>query len=368
MSNIAPLSRHPSHGDRALADIIRDAGISGAGGAGFPTYPKYAVPLKVHVTNAQESEPGYRCDKWLHETYPQEFAALYALFLDWGVEKILFGAKLKDRESFRALEDATGGTFLDCTGKNRHPLDEQEGPYLFAYTDDRYAYGKEGALLMVAAATKVPNGERPNQHGFIVNNSETLWNIIVAVRDAKPVCDKLVHIYGESPKHTFVRAPVGTPLAALLDDAGMPLSEVKEKGFALVDGGPGWFEKIENPESYALTRRTNSILIIDPAYRDPNGKDVLAKGPNPGYPKEDGPAAEHQPRDLSVQEVWIPLVDNPAFEIVQKAVPSVAPGDKVSRGDVVANAGEAGVSIPAHASISGTVDRVTESHVVIRSK
>lgn len=367
MSNIAPLSRHPSHGDRPLAEIIREAGVSGAGGAGFPTYPKYAVPLKIHVTNAQESEPGYRCDKWLHETYPQEFASLYASMLEWGVEKILFGAKMKDRESFRALEEATGATFLDCTGKNRHPLDEQTGAYLFAYTDDRYAYGKEGALLLVTAATKVPNGERPNQHGFIVNNSETLWNIIRAVRDAEPVCDKLVHVYGETPKHTFVRAPVGTPLSVLLEDAGMPLDQVQAKGFALVDGGPGWFDKIEDPGSYALTRRTNSILVIDPAYRDPNGKDVLAKGPNPGYPKEDGPPAEHQPRNVTPQEVWVPLVDNPAFEIVKKATPCVAVGDKVERGDVVAKAAAEGVSIPAHASISGTVTEVTDRHVVIRA-
>ncbi len=365
MSHVAPLSRHPSHGDTSLADIIRTAGISGAGGAGFPTYPKYDAPLNVHVTNAQESEPGYRCDKWLHEAHPDTFAALYAFLLEWGVEKVLFGAKLKDRSCFQALEDATGGTVLDCTGRNRHPLDEQENPILFAYTDDRYAYGKEGALLLVAANTKVPAGERPNQHGFIVNNSETLWNIICAVKDAAPVTEKLVHVYGESPRHAFVRVPVGTPVATILEDAGMPLAEVEAKGFALVDGGPGWFEKIDSPRDAVVTRRTNSVLILDPAYRDPNGKDVLAKGPNPGYPKEGGPTVPDAPADLASDVVRIPLIDNPAFDSVKPAVPTVKVGDEVARQDVIAAAADTGISIPAHASISGKVTAVTPTSIEI---
>ena len=361
----APLAPHATHASSSLSEILRQAGVSGAGGAGFPTYPKYEMPLKILVTNAQESEPGYRCDKWLHETYPKDFAALYAYLLDWGVEKVLFGAKLKDRGSFEALEATTDGVFLDCTGKNRHDLDAQEHSVLFAYTDDRYAYGKEGALLLVTASAKIPAGERPNQHGFIVNNSETLFNILRAVRDGVPVTQKLVHVFGETPKHTFVRAPIGTPISVLLDDAGMSLATVEAKGFVLVDGGPGWYEVIADPHTAVVTRRMNSVLVIDPAYRDPSGKDVLAKGPTPGYPKEDGPLVEAAPRDISPGKVVVPLIDNPAFGIVNPAVVCVSVGQTVKPGDVVAQANLQGISIPAHASIAGVVTAVSTQGVEI---
>ena len=165
-------------------------GVVGCGGAGFPTYAKYtrapdtAAP-RFLVVNAQESEPGYFIDKWVHE---HEAPALLAVLGHLAAQalapggKVVVAAKLKDRDTLLPLERlATTASIpnkmFDCTGRNRHNLEEQSEPLLFAYTDDKYPFGMETALLLIVAQKKIPQGERPSQHGFVVNNSETLWNI-----------------------------------------------------------------------------------------------------------------------------------------------------------------------------------------------
>ena len=58
-------------------EIMRQAGIIGAGGAGFPTYIKYKDPQPRLMVNATESEPGYQADKALHKEYLDAFLSVY---------------------------------------------------------------------------------------------------------------------------------------------------------------------------------------------------------------------------------------------------------------------------------------------------
>lgn len=355
---------------RALPDVLREGGVVGAGGAGFPTWAKYTAPQPFLVVNAQESEPGYFIDKWLHQ---QKSAELYALLdhlrrnhLSEG-GKVVVAAKLKDKPFVDVMEaHAPSFRVLDCTGRNRHNLREQTEPFLFTYTDDRYPYGMETALLLIVAQQKIPQGERPTQHGFIVNNSETLWNIHRLLTTGAPVTTKFVHVYGATPKHTFCEVPIGTPVAVVLDDAGVSVDEVKARGFVVVDGGPGWFEKID-PDTAVITRRTNSILVLDPAVVDVTQKDVFDKPNKPGYPRPDT-VFTTTPAPLSTSRpgfwVRIPLVDNPNFKVVRPAIPIVAPGDRVTRGQLIARADD-GVSLACHASIDGVVVDVGASGITI---
>ena len=58
-------------------EVIRQAGVIGAGGGGFPTYFKYTNPQPHLIVNATESEPGYQADKLMHKEYLDEFLQLY---------------------------------------------------------------------------------------------------------------------------------------------------------------------------------------------------------------------------------------------------------------------------------------------------
>ena len=366
-----PLELHPQNVGRPLHEILKDAGITGAGGAGFPTWVKYEAPQPTLLVNAQESEPGYFIDKWLHVEKAAELLDLLAWMRGWGVTRCVVGAKLKDRPSFEAMEklagvDSGGARMLDCTGRNRHVLADQPEPVLFAYTDDKYPFGMETALLLIVAQQKVPQGQRPNQHGYIVSNTETLWNVYKALTSSTPVTEKYVHVYGATPRHTFREVPVGTPASVVLADAGLSLEEIAARGLVIVDGGPGWYDVVD-PATAVVRRRTNALLALDPTVVDLTKKDVLP-GPNRvGYPLPEtvfSTAPSSLPTPPSVR---LPLVDNPKFAavgVVAPALPSVAVGQHVEVGAVVATAGE-GISLPVHASIKGTISAVDETFVEI---
>ena len=361
---------HPSLQDQPLADILRRHGVVGAGGAGFPTWAKYTVPQPTLIVNAQESEPGYFIDKWLHEARADDLVDLLAWLRRWGVQRTVIAAKQKDRASFARMEalagvDAGHARVLDCTGRNRHKLDEQPEPVLFAYTDDRYAYGMETALLLIVAQAKIPQGERPVQHGFIVSNTETLVNVFDVLTTAQPVTTKYVHVYGATPRHTFRQVPVGTPAAVVFADAGLATDEIKARGLVVVDGGPGWFERVD-PDHAVVTRRTNSLLVLDPAVVDVTKKDVLPGAARPGYPLPDTVFAR-APSPLPVTTVRVPLVDNPAFKAVRPAIPVVQAGQRVRRGERIGRADDGGISVDVHASLDGTVTSVDDGGITLQA-
>lgn len=370
---VMALSLHSSLVGRSLADILKTHGVVGAGGAGFPTWAKYTAPQPVLVVNAQESEPGYFIDKWLHDAKAQELVDLLAWLRGWGVQKTVVAAKQKDRASFARMEQAAGvgadgppgARVLDCTARNRHVLLDQAEPVLFTYTDDKYAFGMETALLLIVAQKKIPQGERPSQHGFIVSNTETLWNIHEALTQATPVTRKYVHVYGATPRHTFRSVPIGTPASVVLEDAGVVLDEIAARGLIVVDGGPGWFERVD-PATAVVSRRTNSFLVLDPAEVDTAKNDVLPGVGKVGYPRSETAFAT-SPSELAVGHVIVPLVDNPKFKAVSPARPSVPLGAHVRRGDVLAVAADEGVSVDVHASIDGTVVGVDERGVHLQA-
>ena len=364
------LTLHSSLAARSLVEILREGGVVGAGGAGFPSWAKFTRPQPFLVVNAQESEPGYLIDKWLHAQHPQAFLDVLAWLREQGIGKTVIAAKLKDRPWFAMMEqlanvDNGGARVLDCTGRNRHVLADQQEPVLFAYSDDRYAYGMETALLMVVAGQKIPQGERPSQHGFVVVNSETLFNIHQLLTTGVPVVDKLVHVYGAMPAHTFRQVPVGTPARVVLQDAGIGLDEIAARGFVVVDGGPGWFTPVD-PGHAVVTRRTNSLLVLDPAVVDTTKKDVFHTPTKAGYPSPEMHWTT-TPSPLSTPSVRVPLIDNPAFKAVTPAAPVVAVGDVVVRGQRIAAASVGGISVDVHASIDGRVVAVGEDGIEIHA-
>src|ERR671933_1000578 len=82
-------------------EIMRQAGIVGAGGGGFPTYFKYKNPQPMLLVNATESEPGYWADKMVHREYLDRFLELYeAMKAILGIERVIMGVHFKDGEWF----------------------------------------------------------------------------------------------------------------------------------------------------------------------------------------------------------------------------------------------------------------------------
>ena len=196
-------------------EIMRQAGIVGAGGGGFPTYFKYKKPQPHLIVNATESEPGYWVDKLVQKEYLEEFLRLFeAMKAIFDFEQISLGVHEKDREWFADYAEHA-----------------DEGVYDMRYVPNTYALGEEKTLIKHATATRVPrfldtpDGSRrpgmPPDVGIIVNNSETLLNIYRAWFLGNPLTTTFFSVYGEEMDIKDYEAPIGASVSEVLGIAGL---------------------------------------------------------------------------------------------------------------------------------------------------
>ena len=91
-------------------EIMRQAGIVGAGGGGFPTYFKWKNPQPRLVVNCTESEPGYGADKLVHREYFDEFLTLFEAMKEiFGIEQVIMGVNSKEEKWFSGYRETTNG-------------------------------------------------------------------------------------------------------------------------------------------------------------------------------------------------------------------------------------------------------------------
>jgi len=350
-------------GDRPLAERIRQAGVAGAGGAGFPAYAKWERLDEVDalLVNHQESEPNFCKDRWIGREYAETVGALCDALVGTVLDRVVIGTKAHYRGVWLgALEEATDATVY---GPEDLPIDDSETGVIVAGTPDRYEYGMESVLLRTVADTVIGR-DLPMDHGWIVQNTETLYNIALALRDDRPVTHKYVHVDGDTPRHRFLEVPVGTSGQALLEAAGRPGGP--GSGEILADGGPGWsFEIDRDPGMFGVTKRTNCLLVIDEQLATDN---LIGEGRiNILAPQAwKSRTLEDEPTELRPDRVRVPLLSNPDYEgLAAFAEPTVTPGDRVSVGDRIARPVEDTISNAHHASIDGEVTVVTEHHATI---
>jgi Na+-translocating ferredoxin:NAD+ oxidoreductase RnfC subunit len=346
----------------SLASAIRAAGVAGAGGAGFPSYVKWQAVDDVEylLVNHQESEPPFYADKWIGHQHAGDLADFLGRLLDGVFDAAVVGTKEKYwGEWTDEFEAATGAT---AVGPDDLPLSiEDVESVAFAYTPDVYTYSEESVLLMVTAGVAIGDG-LPTGHGWLVHNTETLYNVHRAIDQGEPVTRKFVHVDGNTPRHRCLDVPIGTPGSVLLEAAGV---DGLREGQLLADGGPGWcYEIAHDPASFGVRKRTNGLLVLDEDVAreragDDGEIDVLDAYDWDGL-------HETEPTTLEPDRVRIPLITNEAYEgLVHTSEPVVEPGEDVQVGDVIAEPSTEGISNTQHASIDGTVVGVADGHVVI---
>jgi len=365
MDELSKSIQNLSEGD--VTQIIRSAGIVGAGGAGFPTYKKWSNLEDVDnlLINLQESEPIFYSDKNLVSSNPESFQKFFQWVLDNFFESVVIGSKEKYRDEWiKKLEQLTDGSIYL---HDDLPIDlEEDSGVIFGYTHDVYDFSRDFSLLRVLTGVDVyPN--LPTEHGWITQNTETVYNIYKAIFEGKPVTEKFVHINGNTPMHRCLKAPIGTPTKDLLKEAGVETEALKQDQI-LLEGGPGWCSALENKlAEYGLSKRTNGLLVMDRkiveegrAKNEENRINILDKYE---WSKKNH---EKQPENIQPDIVRIPLLSNPHYRgKVQSSQPIVDSGDRVEKEQVIAIPNSNGISIPQHASIDGVVEEVTSSHITI---
>lgn len=225
----------------ALAEAVRQAGVVGAGGAGFPTHVKFARRAETVIINGAECEPLLRVDQELLARRADDLlAGIAAIGASMAPAALILGVKAKHTAIVEQWRQFAGA------GVGVHPL------------GDYYPAGDEHVLVHAVTGRTVPAGGIPPDVGVTVLNVETLYNVGRAARGL-PVTGKFVTVGGLVARPATFEVPVGTPLQTLLQMAGGPLAPA----VALVEGGPMMGRLVADPDA-VVTRTTKALLALPP--------------------------------------------------------------------------------------------------------
>ena len=225
-----------------VVDKIREAGVVGAGGAGFPTHVKAAGKAEIVLANGAECEPLLRVDRLMMQRYPQLVVkGLKAVMEATGAKSGVICLKKHYHDAIAALEQAISGE-----------------PNIRLFTmESYYPAGDEQQIVYEVTGKVVPTGGIPLDVGAVVSNVSTLINIANAM-DGLPVVDKVVTVGGEVSRPVTLKVPIGTPLRLLIEAAQGPKSL---EGYTLVIGGPAT-GKLSNNWDEPVTKTTGGILVF----------------------------------------------------------------------------------------------------------
>jgi len=330
-------------------EMMRQAGIVGAGGGGFPTYFKWKNPQPNLIVNCTESEPGYWADKMVHREYFGEFMELFeAMRAIFGIEQVILGVHFKDEEWFsRYAENANG-------------------LYGMTLVPDKYAMGEEKTLIKnifnedkgkwVPRRVDMPDGSKrpglPLDAGHIVNNSETLLNIYNALFFGKSVTTKFLQVFGPDLELKLFETPLGSSATELIRLAGMDI-EAEAGKYSVIDGGPYLnemgIESLGEGDAY-VRRTTNGFLVIPREVASKEYADIKTK----------------QPEEIislvgKVSGVNLPL----GGRFLKPATPLISEGDEVRYEQKIGEPVNEGFSIGVWSSMEGTVSFMEDDVVAI---
>ena len=222
-----------------IAARVRDAGIVGMGGAGFPASVKLSPRNSVGILllNGAECEPYLTCDdRLMREQHEKIVRGAHYLATALGAERILIGIEKNKPEALALFEK----TDLEVIALKK-----------------RYPMGSEKHTVYCCTGRKIPVGGLPADVGVTVQNVATAFAVCEAVEEGKPLIERIVTVSGEGVETPAnILAPVGTPLSVLAERYG-----VKESAVKIVVGGPMTGAALAGCNG-VVTKTTSGLLFL----------------------------------------------------------------------------------------------------------
>jgi len=186
-----------------LSAQLREMGVVGAGGAGFPASVKAASRVEFVIANGAECEPLVHKDFELMHRAPAEILSGLRLMMEaTGAKRGKFGIKEKNAPAIDAVRAHLGSLPVDLV-----------------LLGDFYPSGDEYELVYSATGRLIPPAGIPLAVGCVVNNVETLYNVHFASQGI-PVTRKFLSVVGAVRKPTSLWAPIGASFGELITIAG----------------------------------------------------------------------------------------------------------------------------------------------------
>jgi len=229
-----------------LIKRVREAGIVGLGGAGFPTYIKLSPPsdkpIKHLVVNACESDLYATCDERLIiEKTSNILKGVTVMRKVLGSPKVVIATKNNKIEAVEKLKEVFSG----------------EPDIRIVARPFSYQQGDENLLQKALFGWEVPAGKIPYEMGVVVHNVATVNAVAKAVFEGEPLVSRVITLTGdmEEPRNLLVK--IGTPVSHILDYSKVDPNNVRK----VVLGGAMMGTAIPTTET-PLTKRTSSIIVF----------------------------------------------------------------------------------------------------------
>lgn len=225
--------------------LVRDAGVAGAGGGGFPTHVKLDAKVQTIIANGAECEPLVRVD--------QQEAAMHPAELLQGIETAMKATGAVEavialkRKYYDAIEN------LSETIQRRR----KQKLIRIHLLDDFYPAGDEFVLVREVTGKSIGEFGLPLHTGTVVANISTLLDVNAAVQKGKPVTHRSVTVGGAVAGPRTIKVPIGTPVSALIEAAGGSAAEDPR----ILIGGPMMGSLADDPES-PVTKTTGMVLVL----------------------------------------------------------------------------------------------------------
>ena len=228
-----------------LIEMVKAAGVVGAGGAGFPTHVKLNTKVEYFIVNAAECEPLIETDKYLCRTFADRIVKTIPVIAEsLGASRKVIALKGAYEKEIAALREAIKNSDSD--------VEIFEMGYF-------YPAGDEQTLIQQVTGRCVPERGLPSDVGCVVDNVGTVLNIADAL-EGKAVTEKYLSVVGEVTHAMQLHVPIGTSVLECVRAAKPTISE-----FALIMGGPMMGKRLTSQaeiEQAVVTKTTGNIMVL----------------------------------------------------------------------------------------------------------
>lgn len=230
-----------------IVSKVKDAGIVGMGGAGFPSHVKLSPPKKIEyiILNAAECEPFLTAD--------------HRMMLEQ-TEQILKGLDV-----ISSIFDSSPKVFIGIEDNKRDAIEimaKHAASFGFevAPLKTKYPQGSEKQLISALTGRYLDEGELPFDKGCLVHNVATAVAVYEAVCKNKPLIERVMTVSGmEITTKKNIMVTIGTKFNDVVDFCGGIVSENLNQ---VICGGP-MMGKAQYTLDVPVTKTTSGLLFID---------------------------------------------------------------------------------------------------------
>jgi len=234
-----------------IRQAVRQAGIVGMGGAGFPTHIKLTPPkpLDSFILNGAECEPYSTGDYRLMIERTRDILKGVELIVRCvGVKKVYIAIEDNKPEALRAFKEGIRDTGYGI----------RRAGYEVRVLKSQYPQGGEKQLIKNILNREIPSGKLPFDVGVLVNNVGTALAVYEAVYKNKPLYERVVTVSGdclENPRNLLVR--IGVPVRELIEFC----KPLKKEPAKIVIGGP-MMGVAQYTEMVPIIKTSTAVILL----------------------------------------------------------------------------------------------------------